>query len=94
MNRHYQNTEHEIKAGGRVYYASFTYEDNLRIFPRSFDGLTPGTSESTSQELTIEELHFVDEDGETHEVDLDTCYHRNMILKSCEENAIENIGID
>lgn len=92
MRRHYENEEFETEAGGINYMVSFTYQDELQIYPESFDGMTPETSDVTSQELTILKLSRENSDGELIEVDIDTCFHRDLIMRSCENDAVENLG--
>lgn len=92
MRRYYENEEFETESGGINYLVSFTYQDELQIFPESFDGMTPETSDVTKQELTILKLHRENSDGELIEVDFETCFHRDLILRSCENYAVENLG--
>lgn len=94
MRRYYENEEFETEAGGINYLVSFTYQDELHIYPESFDGMTPGTYDITGEELTIRELWRVNSDGELIEVDIDTCFHRDLIMRSCKNDAVENVGLD
>ena len=94
MRRYYENEEFETEAGGISYLVSFTYQDELQIYPESFDGMTPETSDVTGQELTILKLSRDNSDGELIEVDIETCFHRDLIMRSCENDAVENVGLD